>query len=105
MYSLGHGLTTWTRTGCLTVLMVMNVGGTLGWLCCMVNNNNFSTNSRAPPVWAPDMEPQHTCADWQRDVLLRTITNEDMEPPRQAAVLLQALRGGARQLIRIYLTL
>ena len=37
---------------------------------------------------------------WHRDVLLWSIANGDIEPHRQAALLLQQLRGGARELTR-----
>ena len=53
-----------------------------------------------PPLWAPDMESRYTLGQWQRDVLLWTISNEDSEAHRQAAMLLQVLRGGAREFTR-----
>jgi hypothetical protein len=37
---------------------------------------------------------------FQRDVLLWSIANGDIEPHRQAALLLQQLKGGARDLTR-----
>ena len=37
---------------------------------------------------------------WHRDVLLWSIANGDIEPHRQAALLLSQLRGGARELTR-----
>jgi hypothetical protein len=36
---------------------------------------------------------------WQRDVLLWTISS-NLEPPQQASIILQSLRGGARELTR-----
>jgi hypothetical protein len=75
----------------------------LALLVCMYPGNqghNGSAAGRLPPVWAPDMEPRYTFGQWSRDVLLWSISNEDIEPHRQAAMSLQVLRGGARELTR-----
>ena len=94
----GHNRT-WTVF--LYSFFAFNVVCTLGWLCNMYNGHGSSSNSsRVPPAWAPDMEPRYTFAMWQREVLLWTVANSDLEPHRQAALVLQQLRGGARELTR-----
>ena len=88
----------WTGLGLVvSMLVAANALGLIFIFGCMMPHGS---NNRAPPLWAPDMEPRYTFGEWQRDVLLWSITNEDMEPHRQAALILQALRGGARELTR-----
>ena len=57
------------------------------------------THSKLPPTWSPEQD-RYTFQMWQRDVLLWSIANGDIEPHRQAATLLTQLRGGARELTR-----
>ena len=51
-------------------------------------------------MWAPDMENSYPFSTWQREVLMWSIANSDIEPHRQAAMLIMQLRGGARDLTR-----
>ena len=83
-----------TGTVFLYSFFAFNVLCTLGWLCLMYSGSS-SNSSRVPPSWAPDMEPRYTFAMWQREVLLWAVANSDLESHRQAALVLQQLRGGA----------
>ena len=56
-------------------------------------------SSKLPPTWSPEQD-RYTFQMWNRDVLLWSIANGDIEPHRQAALLLSQLRGGARELTR-----
>ena len=71
-------------------------------LCCLCNMHpgSHGGSSRHPPAWGPSMEPGYLFAWWQRDVLLWSVANSDIDASRQAALLLQQLRGGARELTR-----
>ena len=94
-----------SRFGLMYFLFGLHVVGILGCLCHMHHGNHggggsHMGSSRNPPAWAPDMEPRYTFAMWQRDILLWAVANSDLEPHRQAALLLQQLRGGARELTR-----
>ena len=82
------------------MLVAANAVTLMSCVCCMHNGGHQNHNHRFPPQWAPSMEPSYTFAMWQRDVLLWTIANGDIEPHRQAAMLLMQLRGGARELTR-----
>ena len=103
--SQGHqdkGTVIWTWIVLFVATNALIISALLG---CMYaghghGNNQQGPGGRLPPVWAPDMEPRYTFGQWQRDVLLWTISNEDIEAHRQAAMLLQVLRGGARELTR-----
>ena len=91
----------WTWIVLFVAMNALIISALLG--CMYAGNgqgNNPGPGGRLPPVWAPDMEPRYTFGQWQRDVLLWTISNEDIEAHRQAAMLLQVLRGGARELTR-----
>ena len=91
----------WTWTILFVAINALIISAILG---CMYAGNGQGNHpgpaGRLPPVWAPDMEPRYTFGQWQRDVLLWSISNEDIEAHRQAAMLLQVLRGGARELTR-----
>ena len=60
--------------------------------------------SRQPPSWGPEMENRgdhsYTFRHWTRDLLLWTVANGDLEPHRQAAMILMQLRGAAQSLTR-----
>lgn len=82
------------------MLVAINVVSILSCVCHMMGHGSSHGSSRTPPAWAPDMEPRYTFAMWQREILLWTIANSDLEPHRQAALVLQQLKGGARELTR-----
>ena len=46
------------------------------------------------------MEPGYTFGRWKREVLLWSVANSDVEAHHQAAMILQQLKGGARDLTR-----
>ena len=82
------------------LLVAINIVCTLSCLCHMHATHGTPSNNRVPPSWAPTMEPGYMFTMWQRDILLWTVANSDLEPHRQAALVLQQLRGGARELTR-----
>ena len=81
------------------ISVALNVGCILSCVCHMMGNPGGGTH-RVPPSWAPTMEPGYTFTQWQREVLLWTLANSDLEPHRQAAMILQQLKGGARDQTR-----
>jgi len=98
--SHGPGLLKGHETVFYVGILAINAVCALSCIAHMMNQGHGYGSSRNPPSWAPDMEPRYTFAMWQRDVLLWTIANSDLDPHRQAALLLQQLRGGARELTR-----
>lgn len=56
-------------------------------------------NVRLPPRWEPGLEDSLPFRTWLQDLLLWTITS-DLEPHRQAALIISQLGGAARELAR-----
>ena len=88
------------------LIVYVSVGINAVLLCAltvlMMPGNNQGS-ARQPPAWGPEMEHRgesaYTFRQWSRDLLLWTIAN-DMEPHRQAALILGQLRGAAASLTR-----
>ena len=89
------------------LIMYLSVGINAVLLCAltvlMMPGNNNQGAARQPPAWGPEMEHRgessYTLRQWSRDLLLWTIAN-DMEPHRQAALILGQLRGATLALTR-----
>ena len=67
-------------------------------VCCMVPHATH-TNYRLPPRWEPGLEGSLPFRTWLQDLLLWTITT-DLEPHRQAAMIISQLGGAAREMAR-----
>ena len=76
----------------LTLAILMTV------TCHMVPGAHH-TNTRLPPRWEPGLEDSLPFRTWLQDLLLWTITS-DLEPHRQAALIISQLGGAARELAR-----
>ena len=83
-------------------IRVMCLGLTLAILVtvtCHMMPGVQPTNTRMPPRWEPGLEDSLPFRTWLQDLLLWTITS-DLEPHRQAALIISQLGGAARDLAR-----
>ena len=91
-----------THKSILFVSAILN--GVMIMMCIMCMMPGNGGTSRLPPAWGPEMEHcgenSITFRQWSRDLLLWTIANGDIEPRRQAAMILAQLQGGAKDLTR-----
>ncbi len=66
---------------------------------CWMMPHATNTNHRLPPRWEPGLEGSLPFRTWLQDLLLWTITT-DLEPHRQAAMIISQLGGAAREMAR-----
>ena len=85
-----------THKTLLSILVLLNAAVILSTFVCMMPGAGGNA-SRQPPAWGPEMEMRgessYTFRKWSRDLLLWTTANNDLDPHRQAAVILSQLRG------------
>ena len=88
-----------TRTHIVMEFLIM-LNCVLALSCIVLMMPHHGGNSsKQCPIWGPNLNHSYTFAMWQRDCLLWTISS-NLEPPQQASMILQSLRGGARELTR-----
>jgi hypothetical protein len=87
-----------------TVLIMIMINALLCTTLTVCMQPGSTGGARQPPAWGPDMEHRgensYSFKTWTRDLLLWTIANGDIEPHRQAAMILGQLKGAAQTLTR-----
>eukprot|EP00434_Breviolum_minutum_P044271 symbB.v1.2.039526.t1/scaffold6626.1/size16615/2 len=82
------------RSLCLALTLAI-----LMTITCHMMPGAHHTSTRLPPRWEPGLEDSLPFRTWLQDLLLWTITS-DLEPHRQAALIISQLGGAARELAR-----
>lgn len=89
----------WPRESKIRLLCLGLTLAILMTITCHMMPQVHQNSVRLPPRWEPGLEDSLPFRTWLQDLLLWTITS-DLEPHRQAAMIISQLGGAARDLAR-----